>query len=75
LQARAADQISEEQFRSNFNILTQRFEQTIVDIFRRYPWLADQRHNKISRAEVLWFRLRHEGLRSTLRRLLEKKAR
>ena len=69
MQARAADQISEVQFQSEFKTLTQRFEQAIADIFHRYPWLPDQRLNQISKAEVLWFRLRHEGLRSTLRRL------
>lgn len=72
LQDRAGDRITEEKFVREFRILTQRFEQMIPDIFRRYPWLADQRHNKISRAEVLWFRLRHEGLRSTLRRVAER---
>ena len=71
MQARAADQVLEEQFQSEFKILILGFEQTIADIFHRYPWLSDQRLNKISKAEVLWFRLRHEGLRSTLRRVAE----
>lgn len=71
MQARAADQIPELQFQSEFRALARRFEQEIADIFHRYPWLSDQRLNKISRAEVLWFRLRHEGLRSTLRRIAE----
>ena len=71
MQARAADQIPEEQFHPEFKTLAQRFTQATADIFHRYPWLSDQRLNKISRAEVLWFRLRHEGLRSTLRRVAE----
>ncbi len=71
IEARAADQIPEEQFQCEFKALSQRFAQTIADIFHRYPWLSDQRLNKVSRAQVLWFRLRHEGLRSTLRRVAE----
>lgn len=72
MQALAADQVPEAQFQSEFKALAQQFEHAIADIFHRYPWLSDQRRNKISMAEVLWFRLRHEGLRRTLQRVVER---
>ncbi|WP_200241661.1 sulfotransferase family protein [Thiohalocapsa halophila] len=72
LRARADDAIDELGFMDAAQSLIARFDRELPAIRLRYPCLADAERSRISRAGVLYFRLRHEGVRSTLRRLQER---
>lgn len=72
LRQRADDALAEPVFSDAAQRLTARFDRDLPAIKARYPCLKDDDRSRISRAGVLYFRLRHEGVRSTLRRLQER---
>ena len=72
LRHRADDAIRESDFADASQELILRFDRELHTIRARYPCLARDATSRISLAELLYFRLRHEGVRSTLRRVGER---